>query len=380
MSLLGILRRFSRSSHASAAVRTVDSNAPDLATKLRQERARIDRYGGEFSLVTFSLRPGEQHSATLRRAADYLATRMRIIDESGWTEDGLLWLLLPKCPADAAATLAREVCEHCSTRHEHVIFDLHHYAAGANGDRRNCCDQSAQHNHRGSDGAHHTSHRIETGTKDPSRPAHRPAEALVARATPLWKRALDVVVATVALIILSPVFLVIAVLIKLTSPGPVLFVQWRAGKSAKPFRMFKFRTMVADAEQLKPTLLKRNEQDGPAFKMEKDPRVTAVGHLLRAASIDELPQLLNVLRGEMSLVGPRPLPVQETAGCAGWHQERLDVTPGLTCLWQVCDRRTKIPFADWMRMDIRYARRRSLRVDLALMLRTIAFIIRRKGT
>jgi lipopolysaccharide/colanic/teichoic acid biosynthesis glycosyltransferase len=197
---------------------------------------------------------------------------------------------------------------------------------------------------------------------------------------PFSKRALDVVMAAVALAALTPALAVVSILIKLTSHGPMFFSQLRAGRGGKPFRMYKFRTMVVDAERLKSELLAHNEQDGPAFKMKKDPRITRVGQVLRATGMDELPQLWNVLRGEMSFVGPRPLPLAEAANCADWQQERLDITPGLTCWWQVSDRWTNIPFSEWMRMDIRYARRRSLATDLKLILRTIAFVIRRRGT
>jgi lipopolysaccharide/colanic/teichoic acid biosynthesis glycosyltransferase len=138
--------------------------------------------------------------------------------------------------------------------------------------------------------------------------------------------------------------------------------------------------MVVDAEKLKAQLLIHNEQDGPAFKIKKDPRITRIGRVLRATGVDELPQLWNVLRGDMSLVGPRPLPSNEAEQCAPWQQERLDITPGLTCWWQVSDRWSIVDFADWMRMDIRYARRRSLATDLRLILRTIAYVVRRKGT
>ena len=143
--------------------------------------------------------------------------------------------------------------------------------------------------------------------------------------------------------------------------------------------MYKFRSMVADAEARKAALMSRNEQDGPAFKIEEDPRVTSIGKLLRATSIDELPQLWNVLRGEMSLVGPRPLPCSEAAECEQWQQRRLDVTPGLTCIWQIQDRRNKIPFADWVRMDLEYIRSMSFWRDMSLIFRTICTVIRRKG-
>jgi lipopolysaccharide/colanic/teichoic acid biosynthesis glycosyltransferase len=136
--------------------------------------------------------------------------------------------------------------------------------------------------------------------------------------------------------------------------------------------------MVLDAEVRKRELLALNEQDGPAFKVQADPRVTRIGRLLRAASIDELPQLWNVLRGEMSLVGPRPLPCAETEGCRGWQLRRLDVTPGVTCIWQVRGR-SRVSFAEWMRMDIRYIGSRSLWGDLKLLLHTVPALLLRKG-
>ena len=197
---------------------------------------------------------------------------------------------------------------------------------------------------------------------------------------PKWKRALDILGSSAGLIVLSPLFAIVAVLIKVTSPGPVIFSQMRSGRGGKPFKMFKFRSMNVDAEVQKAELLKQNEQDGPAFKMERDPRITAIGHLIRKTSIDELPQLLNVLRGDMSIVGPRPLPCDETQACEPWQKRRLEVTPGLTCIWQVQDRRTKIPFAEWARMDIRYIKSRTPKQDLSLVMKTVKSIFGRKGS
>lgn len=208
----------------------------------------------------------------------------------------------------------------------------------------------------------------------------QPLESLFVRPLPVWKRAIDIVGASCGLLILSPLFLMVAAAIKLTSPGPVFFSQMRSGRGNRPFPMFKFRSMVVDAEARKQELMEQNEQDGPAFKMENDPRITPIGHLIRRTSIDELPQLWNVLRGDMSIVGPRPLPCSETDGCSPWQRRRLDVTPGLTCIWQVQDRRTKIPFAEWARMDIRYIKSRTLRHDMELVLRTFRSIFGRKGS
>ncbi|HND53900.1 MAG TPA: sugar transferase, partial [Pirellulaceae bacterium] len=200
-----------------------------------------------------------------------------------------------------------------------------------------------------------------------------PAELLFVRPFPAWKRAIDVVGALVGLVLLSPVMAVAALAIKLTSPGPILFRQLRAGLGGQPFTIFKFRTMRVDAEALKPALRAHSEQDGPAFKLN-DPRVTRLGKWLRSSCVDELPQLWNVLIGDMSLVGPRPLPCDESAACVRWQQHRLRVRPGLTCIWQT-HRDNSIPFDDWMRMDIRYMRETSLWQDLKLVVQTIASIL-----
>jgi lipopolysaccharide/colanic/teichoic acid biosynthesis glycosyltransferase len=206
----------------------------------------------------------------------------------------------------------------------------------------------------------------------------RTMETLFVRPTPLWKRSLDVTGALAGMVLLFPVFVAVAVAIKATSRGPIFFRQWRAGLGGKPFLMYKFRSMAADAERRKAELLASNEQDGPAFKIRKDPRVTRVGRFLRSTSLDELPQLWNVLRGQMSLVGPRPLPCHESDACRGWLRQRLDVAPGLTCIWQVTGR-SKVSFTDWVRMDLRYVRSRSPWQDLKLVLQTLPAILSRKG-
>ncbi len=204
------------------------------------------------------------------------------------------------------------------------------------------------------------------------------AEMLLVQAMPPWKRALDIAGAGLGLLLLWPLLLVVAAAVKLTSPGPVLFAQLRSGRGGKPFLMYKFRTMTTDAEARKALLLARNEQDGPAFKIKDDPRVTPLGRWLRAASIDELPQLWNVLRGDMSLVGPRPLPCEEAAACSDWRRQRLDAIPGLTCTWQVRGR-SRVTFDEWTRMDIRYVRSQSWRQDLKLLLQTIPALIFHRG-
>jgi exopolysaccharide biosynthesis polyprenyl glycosylphosphotransferase len=193
------------------------------------------------------------------------------------------------------------------------------------------------------------------------------------------KYLLDFVFSLVLLILLSPTFLVVALLTKMTSSGPVFFVQDRVGLHKRIFRLYKFRTMVVDAEARMAELEKLNEVDGPAFKIKNDPRITALGRLLRKTSIDELPQLINVLKGEMSLVGPRPLPIRDYRGFnQDWHRRRFSVKPGMTCLWQI-NGRNQLSFSDWMNLDIKYVDNWSLGMDLMILIKTIPAVLKGSG-
>ncbi len=186
------------------------------------------------------------------------------------------------------------------------------------------------------------------------------------------KRLLDIVLSLGGLILLSPVLVIAALLVKYTSPGPVLFVHRREGKGGRTFGCLKFRTMVADAHARQRELYRKNQVDGPQFKMDDDPRVTSVGGWLRALNIDELPQLFNVLAGQMSLVGPRPSPFRENQICVAWRRARLSVRPGITGLWQICrDRRSDGDFHQWIFYDITYVRHFSLRLDLRILYYTL---------
>lgn len=193
------------------------------------------------------------------------------------------------------------------------------------------------------------------------------------------KRALDVIVASIALVLLAPLMLLIALAIKIDSPGPVLFRQIRIGKGGKPFWFIKFRSMVKNAEQMKRELITQNEaKGGPVFKMRNDPRVTRVGRFLRRYSLDELPQLIHVLHGEMSLVGPRPPLPSEVASYGEWELRRLGVTPGLTCLWQISGR-SNIGFREWVELDHIYIDTMNFWTDLKILLFTIPAVITGKG-
>jgi exopolysaccharide biosynthesis polyprenyl glycosylphosphotransferase len=194
----------------------------------------------------------------------------------------------------------------------------------------------------------------------------------------LFKRLIDAALSLAVLIILFPFLVVVAILIKLTSPGPVLFVQKRVGMNQREFKLYKFRTMVANAEEQKSALLHLNERDGPAFKIENDPRITSMGRILRKTSIDELPQLFNVLSGEMSLVGPRP-PLPEEVKRYEWlYRKRLSVKPGVTCIWQISGR-NNVSFDRWMEMDHEYIENWSIWLDLKILLNTIPAVLFSKG-
>jgi exopolysaccharide biosynthesis polyprenyl glycosylphosphotransferase len=193
------------------------------------------------------------------------------------------------------------------------------------------------------------------------------------------KRSIDVAGALGGLILLSPVIVACAVAVKLTSPGPVIFSQRRYGKNRRLFEMYKFRTMVEDAEQLQSSLEPLNEARGPVFKMKHDPRITPVGRWLRQLSLDELPQLVNVLRGDMSLVGPRPLPVRDVSNFnETWLLRRFSVKPGLTCLWQI-NGRDHVDFEHWARLDLHYIDNWSLLLDMRILLKTVPAVLSRSG-
>ena len=205
-----------------------------------------------------------------------------------------------------------------------------------------------------------------------------PPRAAVSRGYTVAKRLMDVVGAAVALLLLGIPMLLVALAIKLESRGPVLFWQYRLGEHGLPFKFYKFRSMVVDAETARAQLEAVNEASGPIFKIRQDPRMTRVGRFIRRASLDELPQLCHVLAGQMSLVGPRPPLPEEVESYEPWQRERLAVRPGLTCIWQVSGR-SDIPFERWVELDIEYVRRRSLLLDLKILLQTLPAVLSGRG-
>jgi len=227
---------------------------------------------------------------------------------------------------------------------------------------------------------------IHTSTARPSYETMARRSMLVFRTTPdltwalLMKSAMDRVGAALGLVLGIPIFAAVALIVRLTSPGPVFFRQQRAGLHGRPFEMWKFRTMGTDAEEKRAALAERNLMRGPVFKVDDDPRITPFGKWLRRTSLDELPQLYNVLKGEMSLVGPRPLPVYEVEKFErAAHRRRLSMKPGLTCIWQVQGRNKITDFQEWVRMDLEYIDNWSILLDLYILVCTIPVVLTWKG-
>jgi lipopolysaccharide/colanic/teichoic acid biosynthesis glycosyltransferase len=332
-------------------------SSDQLLAQIERERSRADRIDDEFCLLSFAPREAASELETLRQLVAILSRRLRSTDHVGWLPDYRVGVVLPSTPTAGAWKVADDVCLSFPYDATPPVCTVYNYPADwlAGGD---------------------------SGRKEEERPAEtRPVHALdsfFVRQMPLWKRALDVTGALVGLVLLAPLFALVALAIRIASPGPVLFRQERSGLGGARFWMYKFRSMYVDAEARKHEIADLNEQDGPAFKIKNDPRVTPLGKLLRMTSIDELPQLWNVLRGDMSLVGPRPLPCSETAGCNRWHLRRLQVTPGLTCVWQVRGR-SQVSFEEWVRMDVEYVNSRTLIHDLKLLVQTVPAVALRRG-
>jgi len=322
---------------------------------LARERARSDRSGDRFCLLAFSAFDDAKAHDLPAKLPVILQRRLRATDEAGWLDRNRIGVILPGTPPRGAWKLAKDVCQSLAPAPE-PMCRVYSYPTETSE-----LDEAIP----------------ERRTREDNRPVHA-LEMLFVQAMPPWKRTIDVIGAVVGLVLLSPLFFLMAAVIKVSSPGPVLFRQLRSGRGGRPFLMYKFRSMVVDAEHRKSELLPLNEQDGPAFKLSTDPRVTRLGRFLRDTSIDELPQLWNVLKGDMSLVGPRPLPCDETASCLDWQRRRLDVMPGLTCIWQVRGR-SQVTFNEWVRMDLEYMRRQSLWQDFKILVTTVPAVVLRRG-
>jgi lipopolysaccharide/colanic/teichoic acid biosynthesis glycosyltransferase len=342
---------WNRTTPAALTAEAVLPDAQRFDRIIHVELMRADRSGATFCLAVFDLGPADPAAPNDEyEFATYLMTRLRATDHAGCMGGRQVGVVLWDTAYDGAEVFVNSLLAGCplAKRPTAEIY-VHPF--------------------------HRRPKRPDSTHPEPSGVGEaKPLTDLLAKPAPAWKRVIDVAGALFGLVALAPLLALTAVAIKLTSKGPVLFTQKRSGLGGRAFTIYKFRTMCVEAEQIKKDLRKFSEQDGPAFKMKDDPRVTSIGRYLRKTCIDELPQLWNVLQGDMSLVGPRPLPVDESEGCLDWERRRLFITPGLTCIWQL-DGKSRVPFKEWMRMDIRYMHGQTLAQDVRLLFRTAKAVV-----
>jgi lipopolysaccharide/colanic/teichoic acid biosynthesis glycosyltransferase len=360
----------------------VAQRSEQLNRLLERERARADRSGLEMSLLLIGLDGRPPKGIDLPLLLETVGRRCRITDEAGRFDRRSLYVMLPDTRPEGARHFAETIQAAMSRRGAVVSFAIYSYRPVVQDDDQSPGDRGQGRPKALSAGTGVARRLPAPAAKSISVAAQAgpalPLDQALVRRLPAWKRAMDLAVAGAMLVLLWPLLVTIGLAVKLESPGPAIFRQRRTGLGGKTFEILKFRTMCDNAESQRDTLLHINEQDGPAFKIRHDPRVTRVGAFLRRTSLDELPQLINVLRGEMTLVGPRPLPCRESDGCVGWQRRRLDVTPGLTCIWQVSGRST-VNFDEWVRMDLAYKRRFSLWHDLRILFATIPAVLTQRG-
>ncbi len=368
----GVVNPFSKARRMGAigSIRSLE----DFRDILERERARAERTGQEFSLVVFDAsRQNGTALACLKDLAHALASRVRASDEVGWFSDKSIGVALPATSAEGAWKFADDVSRRTDSSIPSLERTVYTYPtkwikSGDNpkdaGQLRRSGDRSGT---EGSPLMHDGGRSI--GALD----------TVLSRGIPAWKRALDVVGSIVALVLFSPVFLVVAAFIKIVSPGPVFYKQNRVGYLGKTFTFWKFRTMHVDNDATghQNYLSSLIHGDAPMLKLDadRDPRIIPCGRIIRQSCLDELPQLINVLLGDMSLVGPRPCLPYEADEYLAWHARRFDSVPGMTGLWQV-NGKNKLTFKQMIRFDIQYARTMSPWLDVRILMRTIPAIVK----
>ncbi len=355
---------------------------------LDRERARADRASTAFSLVILdgTGAPG----TTVQAALAILKERRRLTDDVGWFGSGAVGVLLPETGTAGAQTYLDNIHARLTEGGCDLPTQLFTYRGNSvegagprgpgHGDRRRRTQSELPAVPQATDVAARSMEPLPSGAVASKTPLAAPQDLTPFFLKPLpgWKRMMDVAGSTVLLLLLSPLFAMVALAVRVTSRGPIIFRQQRAGMGGAPFTFYKFRTMFDGADAQKEALRAQNEVSGPVFKMKRDPRITPIGRILRRTSLDELPQLFNVLKGDMSLVGPRPPTLDEVPKYASWHRQRLDLIGGITGLWQVSGR-TEVPFEEWMRMDIRYSRGRSMKLDFAILFKTMWAVVSGRG-
>jgi lipopolysaccharide/colanic/teichoic acid biosynthesis glycosyltransferase len=365
--------------HRDAKIFNRVHSSREFASILHRERDRADRTGQEFSMAVFEVGNGKRKTDAARNLVPILLHRIRSTDAIGWLADGLIGAALPHTPPECAWKFVANVRKayNGSAPPECVMYTYpSSWLPGDDGgpprDPRSLRKTPAL-GETGDSGMLFS--RVDAA--DSARPIEE-LEPHVLFRIPLWKRAIDILGSIVAIFLLSPLLLLVALLIRILSPGPVLFRQKRVGYLGRVFTMWKFRTMHVNADtNLHQDYLReliRNEKEMTKLDHGRDPRIIPFGNLLRATGIDELPQLINVLLGDMSLVGPRPCLPYEAYEYHPWQMRRFDALPGLTGLWQVSGK-NRTTFKEMMRLDIGYARKRAFLLDVLIVLKTIPAIV-----
>ena len=341
---------------------------------LAKEKARVDRNYHIFSLVALELVSQDTGSETINTFVDQLKNHIRVTDEIGWLDNHSIGIMLFNASGFNAKQFVEKIQYSCPINIEYK-YSISTYPEDKN------WKAYSEGVHRGHCECPHSTPGLMSSKVHGITKGQKKAIAL----HPVFfdkisvrKRFVDILLSTVALVALSPLMLLVAIAVKVTSKGPVFFKQQRAGLGGESFTFLKFRTMKADADEMKSQLLAYNERTGPVFKMENDPRVTCIGKLLRQWSLDELPQFINVLKGDMSLVGPRPPTMDEVEQYKTWHNYRLEIKPGITCIWQVYARHDK-SFENWVRLDIKYRKEQSFLLDMKLIALTLPAVLSRRG-
>lgn len=323
----------------------------EMHRAIAREKERAHRQAICFSLIVFS-KSGQPEARLDSSDLDVILSRpVRLTDEVGWLSDNEFAVLLSGTSRTDAWQIAKEICCGFESDSELLQVEVLYYS-----------DQYEE----------------RAAANDPVAPEQLSKQIVFVHEMPRWKRALDVTSATILLFLLWPIMGMIALVIGATSKGPILYRQERRGLAGRRFMILKFRSMIPNADKSREDLRELSHQDGPAFKLSNDPRITPIGRFLRKTSLDELPQLWNVLVGDMSMVGPRPLPTTEADGCNHWQRQRLEATPGLTGVWQVYGR-SRVKFDEWVRMDLHYIRNRRFLLDLYLIAATIPALLSRRG-
>lgn len=380
-------------SRQTKALRDIHS-AEQFRAILDRERARADRNGHQFSLVLFSTGNPQQNGAQSKHATQVLAKRIRLTDEVGWFDDEHVGVVLPYTSAAGAGRLADDICEAIATRAFSLkckifTYPSHWFSNGkGNSAQLHFSDLFPEWNTTKSPwhfayAWHDDGEKIKSkadeqldNTTSNCLTLTKKLESIFGRSLPAWKRGIDIVGALLGLIVLSPFLLLIVLIIKIVSPGPVLFNQLRVGYMGRTFKMWKFRTMRVDIDSSLHQwhLAELINAEKPMAKLDNDPQIIPFGKILRKTCVDELPQLVNVLRGDMSLVGPRPDVPYAIQYYTNWRTKRFDAVPGMTGLWQVSGK-NRTTFEEMIRLDIAYARQMSFWLDVKILLKTVPAIM-----